>query len=454
MERQSYFGHRPNGECCKCQRLSNVGDSTCVTGDLQSVPRSIPVPSAWRAIAVGIGVVLAGGAVLWLLRLSSPPSLPPSAATGKTSDPIVAAAPEPHASRGQITPDTAKGLWARPAPAAAARNIRRCGIGATLAPMGASSSIIERLSNGDISGVFSQLRAQAEAGDASAANQLDYFAHLTCAFAGINGPQSDFQASELLESNSLPPADSDWFRAVLKDRNAFNQQLVNICQQSLDKSEIDTWVTAAAARGDPASHYSIWMFGGTNIRKLNDAQLRAAALGGYAWAQFSLGSRTVGETPWIITGGEASDHPGDLLRAASQTIPAAVGQLARCEFTGCEYIAQDIPAAVADARSAAQQGSIDAMLAIGPQLQASQIDPDEVQAWQLINAGLQLQGYEGININGGRSDPRPPFLIPRPSRQRCAPSPTSTGSSLVRRYSLASAARDDQRAAASPVLRY
>ena len=31
------------------------------------------------------------------------------------------------------------------------------------------------------------------------------------------------------------------------------------------------------------------------------------------------------------------------------------------------------------------------MLAIGPQLQASQIDPDEVRAWQLINAGLQLQ---------------------------------------------------------------
>jgi hypothetical protein len=357
------------------------------------------VPSGWRAVAAGIGVVLAGGAMLWL-RLSSPPSLPPSAVTGKTSDPTVVAAPEPHASRGHITPDTAKGLWARPAPAVAARNIRRCGIGASLAPMGASSGIIERLSNGDLTGVFSQLKAQAQAGDASAANQLDYIAHFTCGFAGINGPQSDFQASLLLDSNALPPADSDWFRAVLEDRNAFNQQLVNICQQSLDKSEIDTWVTAAAARGDPASHYSLWMFGGTNVGKLGDAQLRAAALGGYPWAQFSLGSRTVTEdSPWIITGGEASDHPGDLLRAAAQAIPAAEGQLARCEFTGCEYIAQDIPAAVADARSAAQQGSIDAMLAIGPQLQASQIDPDEVQAWQLINAGLQLQGYEGINID-------------------------------------------------------
>jgi hypothetical protein len=354
--------------------------------------------SAWRAVVAGIGVVLAGGALLWW-RHSSPPSSPPSAATSKTSDSIVAAAPEPHASRDPITPDSAKGLWARPAPAVAARNIRRCGIGGTLAPLGASTGIIERFSNGDFAGVFSQLKAQAQAGDASAANQLDYIAHLTCLFAGINGPQSAFQASQLVDSNSLPSADSDWFRAVLEDRNAFKQQLVNSCEQYLDKGEIDTWVTAAAARGDPASEYSLWMFGGTNIRRLSDVHLRAAALGGYPWAQFSLGSRTVGETPWIITGGEASDHPGDLLRAAAQTIPAAEGQLARCEFTGCEYIAQDIPAAVADARSAAQHGSVEAMLAIGPQLQASQIDPDEVRAWQLVNAGMQLQGYEGTNID-------------------------------------------------------
>jgi TPR repeat protein len=262
--------------------------------------------------------------------------------------------------------------------------------------MGATPDIIERLSAGDIASAFSDLKAQARAGDASAANQLDYVAHFVCLFAGINGPQSDFQASQLLDSNSLPPADRDWFRAVLNDRNAFKQQLVSSCQPSLDKSEIDTWVTAAAARGDPASEYSLWMFGGTNIRSHNDEYLRAAAVGGFPWAQFSLGGRTVGpDGPGMITGGDSSDHPGDLLRAAAQTIPFAESELARCEFTGCEYIAQDIPAAVVEARSAAEQGSVDAILAIGPQLQASQIDPDEVQAWQLIDAALRLQGYAG-----------------------------------------------------------
>jgi hypothetical protein len=349
------------------------------------------VPSTWRAVAL-----LAGGAAMWW-HFSSRPS-PPLEAIRDSSDRFVDAASEAHLARDHTKPESAKGLWARPAPAVAARNSRRCGFGANLAPMGASTAVIERFSNGDIAGAFSQLKAQAQAGDASAANQLDYVAHFTCGLA-INSLRSDSQASQLLESDSLPTEDKEWFRAVLEERNAFKQQIVNSCQQSLDKSEIDTWVTEAAARGDPASEYSLWMFGGTNIRRLDQAHLRTAALAGYPWAQFSLVGESNQDTPGIIFGGEMSDHPADMLRAAAQTIPAAEDQLARCEFTGCKYITQDIPAAIADALTAAQQGSMDAILAIGPQLQASQIDPDDVRAWQLINAALQLQGFKGANIN-------------------------------------------------------
>jgi hypothetical protein len=35
------------------------------------------------------------------------------------------------------------------------------------------------------------------------------------------------------------------------------------------------------------------------------------------------------------------------------------------------------------------------MLSIGPHLPASQIDPNEVAAWNLVNASLQLQGCVG-----------------------------------------------------------
>src|SRR5271168_1496184 len=45
----------------------------------------------------------------------------------------------------------------------------------------------------------------------------------------------------------------------------------------------------------------------------------------------------------------------------------------------------------------------------------------------------------------GLSDPRPLSSIPRPSLQRHAPEPTSSGNSMARRYSLASAALDDLR---------
>jgi len=58
--------------------------------------------------------------------------------------------------------------------------------------------IIECFSNGDFAGAFSQLKTEAQAGGTSVANQLDYLAHFTCAFAGINGPQSDFQTSQLI----------------------------------------------------------------------------------------------------------------------------------------------------------------------------------------------------------------------------------------------------------------
>ena len=59
----------------------------------------------------------------------------------------------------------------------------------------------------------------------------------------------------------------------------------------------------------------------------------------------------------------------------------------------------DIASAVTHAREAAQRGSFDAIREIGPQLQASQIGPDEVAAWNLVYAALEQQGCAGQAIN-------------------------------------------------------
>jgi hypothetical protein len=89
-------------------------------------------------------------------------------------------------------------LWVRPAAKVAARNVRRCHLGATLKPIGASDSTVERLTDGDIQTVVSELKQQARAGDAAAGNQLDYMAHWTCRFAGLDGADSDFYAYDKL----------------------------------------------------------------------------------------------------------------------------------------------------------------------------------------------------------------------------------------------------------------
>ena len=90
----------------------------------------------------------------------------------------------------------------------------------------------------------------------------------------------------------------------------------------------------------------------------------------------------------------------NLFKEASESLPYAESLLSVCEFTGCPGIAVDLSAAVDHAREAAQRGTLDAMIQIGPQLQASQIDPDEVAAWNLVGAMLAQQGcsYGGLTV--------------------------------------------------------
>jgi hypothetical protein len=288
------------------------------------------------------------------------------------------------------------GLWVRPAAKVAARNVRRCSLGATLKPIGASDSIVERLTDGDIQTVVSELKQQARAGDAAAGNQLDYMAHLTCRFAGLDGADSDFYAYDKLDAHALSIGDGGWIRDAMLERETFNRQLSSVCQQSIDKGQADTWVTASAAQGDPQSHYMLAMFGPRNNR---NEQFVVAAQGGVPWAQFGLAQlmlQGVTPAPGISN---TSENAGDLLRAAAVDLPQAKSDLAQCEFRGCTDIPVDIPSAVTDAREAAERGAFEAMLEIGPQLQASQIDPDEVEAWNLVHAALEMQGSAGMALS-------------------------------------------------------
>ncbi len=354
--------------------------------------RSIVVASAAAVILilVAVGIVLLSGQKLTVSLPVTRHSVAVRAAAGRLhQDAAVSAS--------LVKPAAGGSIWVRPPAEVAARNHRRCQIGSTLRPLGAGDAIIERLTDGDIRAAVSDLKLQANAGDASAGIQLDYMAHWTCGFAGIDGAQSDYQASQSLDANGLSAADGDWVRTALQARVAYNEQMSLVCRQDIDKTQADGWVAASAAQGNMESHYMLAMFGAN--RTVRDEQLVVAAQGGVPWAQFGLASRIVHGYPLALGSSKTNEDAGDLMRAAAADIPAAQSQLANCEFAGCVDIPQDIAAAVADARDAAERGDFDAMLQIGPQLQASEIDPDEVEAWNLIHAALQMQGSAGTALN-------------------------------------------------------
>ena len=58
---------------------------------------------------------------------------------------------------------------------------------------------------------------------------------------------------------------------------------------------------------------------------------------------------------------------------------------------GCPGVPPDVASAITHAREAAERGTIDALLSIGPRLSASQMDPDELSAWNVVHASLEQQ---------------------------------------------------------------
>lgn len=320
------------------------------------------------------------------LHVSRPSAWKPAAAAMSGPTPAVAASVKA----------TALGLWVQPPPEMAARNHRRCSFGATLKPLGASDGFIDKLADGDIRGAIADLKRRAKTGDASAGNQLDYLAHATCPIAASSG-LGDALSSQSFDATGLSAADGGWIRAAMQQRLAYNQHLSAICHQDIDREEADAWVNASAAGGDPDSHYLLAMFGAN--RTIRDEHLVVAADGGVPWAQLGLAQRILQGAPIDAVSLDSDEHAVDLMRAAAAANPAAQSQLASCEFMGCGDIEQDSAAAVEDAREAAQHGAFGAMLQIGPQLPASQIDPDEVEAWNLIHAALEMQGFAGTALN-------------------------------------------------------
>jgi TPR repeat protein len=344
----------------------------------------------------------------------------PGRAPAETAAPISATA----AALGTET--AVQDLWIRPPPHVAARNSRRCRLTGSLRPWGATDDMIRAMADGNIGDVVSKLKREAQNGDAAAGNQLFYMSRITCGFAGTNGAGSVANASQVLDSQALSAADGDWIRSEIEDENEFKQDMLAVCQQEIDTNAAKTWVTAAAGQGDAASHYLLAMYGNNHSSASRQAHLLEAVAAGYSRAQYALANLATAGLLVPTSAASSNVNAEELLSAAAADLPQAEARLAKCEFTGCQDIAIDIPAAVTHAREAAQRGAFETLLEIEPQLQASEIDPDEVEAWTLINAALELQGEVGGVMNIA--------MMKSASRVLDSPSITSHARTLADQY--------------------
>ena len=127
-----------------------------------------------------------------------------------------------------------KAVWTRPPAAVAVRNSRRANF-SLLRQFGASEKLVDRLTDGDALAVIEELKQQAQDGDPTAANVLEYMAYRTCAIAEVAGEDSPSQARQLVDAQALSETDAEWIRSAIQQRNLFNKRLAAACQQAVDR---------------------------------------------------------------------------------------------------------------------------------------------------------------------------------------------------------------------------
>jgi hypothetical protein len=205
------------------------------------------------------------------------------------------------------------------------------------------------------------------------------------------------------ESWSLPAEDAAWFRDAVAADVAVEKAVVAACSEAVNVNEAFDIVDESAEQGYGASLFLSSMTA-NNISE-EQQRLRAAAIAGSADAQFEIAFTVLGghRKELLGTGPDALDL-GELLRKSAEQIPQAEGNLAICEFYGCNGIAADPTDGIRRALSAAEHGFFDALLEIGPHLGPSQLDPADFEAWKLIKASVDMQcGGSWSNVQAMRA---------------------------------------------------
>jgi hypothetical protein len=345
-------------------------------------------------LGIGVGLAAIIVAAVFLYLSQHPPSSPPAPSASKTAKgpaqerAVPAAAPTAVARAAAVG-----GLWMRPPAEMAARQFRRQGYAWIMRQLGASEELLDRLANGELASVLRDLKKGAQSGDPAAVNMLGEFAYQACHLGRSEEVLSGFESRQMADARMLPPDDESWFDKALHEDVTHDKAVASVCKQQIDVDEVLAKVAAQSAGGDGAS---LWIMANAADHMIDRNQrMRDAAASGFPEAQFELAWTLIAERSH---GGGASTNVtdvGELLRQASDSLPVAEGELAVCEDAGCQGVTANAESAISHAREAAERGSIDALITIGPHMPISVIDPDEVSAWTLVQTGLQQQGCVG-----------------------------------------------------------
>lgn len=342
-------------------------------------------------------VLLVCVGLIALVRLLHQPSSIDRKATSRARSESMAASPRgrPAESIPKTVPES--NFLTRPPAVVASRNERRSGLAWVLRQLGASEKLLDRLADQDLVSPLTELRERAAGGDASAINILAWISYQKCYLARSEEQISGHVKDQSSQATALPPDDAAWVSAMVQSRGDTDRRFAAACSQVIDSNQVTSWLNDEAARGNAASLWLLSRQANTLVEE--DQLLREAAAAGFAQAQFELAWDILGKRKRAAGTDSADLSAVSLLREAAASLPLAEANLAVCQYWGCEGVAPDVSAAVAHARDAANKGTVEALLQLGPHLSTGQVSADEITAWKLIEASLQQSGCATSPLN-------------------------------------------------------
>jgi hypothetical protein len=244
---------------------------------------------------------------------------------------------------------------------------------------------------GQFSELIGELRPAVERGDARPTVLFGWIAE-RCRLLGSAEQQTSWRQTNSARLQQLAAQDQAEYLDVVARQDQWQQSFRNVCNSQINQDYVDRKLETTAAEQDGAS---LWLLSRRSNNHAQDLRLMSqAASAGFAQAQYEFARSLIMDADARKV---VPDSPSavSLLTEAASEVPEAKAELAECLFNGCDGAQPDHGAAVDAAREAAAEGEPDGIIALGAQLSAGTLSPDEVSAWRLFKASLAAQGCYG-----------------------------------------------------------